>query len=93
MNFISRLFKLDWLPKPSLVYLRDISHDEVIVKSAYRAVSTNSTANWVEGFVRQMANDCKTKNGKNCCLSFLKTHVEWKICNEEIHKQLDDLVE
>ncbi len=49
-----------------------------MVKSAYDAVKTGSTASWVEDFVRDMAKKCKTKNGRRCCEKFLSDHLEWK---------------
>jgi len=78
MNCIARLVRFDWLPEPAFVQLRKISHDDVMVKSAYDAVSTGSTSDWVEEFAQKMADNCKTTNGRECCLSFLKSHVEWK---------------
>jgi len=78
MNCITRLVRFDWLPEPAFVQLRKISHDDVMVKSAYNAVSSCSTADWVEEAVRKMADNCKTKNGRECCLVFLKLHLEWQ---------------
>ncbi len=72
------LVSLDWLPEAPHIRLINIEHDDVLVKSAYRAVSTGSTVDWIEREVAFCAEQCKTKAGKEICLSFLKDHKEWK---------------
>ena len=78
MKCIVRLVRFDWFPEPAFVQLQKIRHDDVMVKSAYKAVSTGSTSDWVEEFVQKMADTCKTTNGRECCLNFLKSQIEWK---------------
>jgi len=75
---LCRLVRFDWMPEPAFVQIQNIYHDDVMVKSAYDAVKTGSTASWVEDFVRDMAKKCKTKNGRRCCEKFLSDHLEWK---------------
>ena len=77
-GWLARLVGFDWMPEPAFVHIRNIYHDDVMVKSAYNAVMTGSTASWVEDFVRDMAKNCKTENGRQCCEKFLSSHLEWK---------------
>ena len=81
LNHIIRFFSLDWLPEPPHVRLRNLSRDDVMVKSAYSAVMSESAeqgADWVGELVQKMADNCRTELGRDTCLSFLKTHLEHK---------------
>jgi len=87
---LNRLVSLDWFPDSPYVKIRDINHDDVLVQAAYRAVSIGSTANWVEREVALCAEQCRTKTGKEACLSFLQGYKAWKQ-QYETYKELMEL--
>lgn len=75
---LNRLVRLDWFPEPMFVRIRNLEHDDVRVKCAYKLVTTGSTCDWIEAELQNLADQCRTPLGKSTCLSFLKYHVAWK---------------